>query len=159
LSQKRSKQTDIIGIVSFGFFLLLVGAIFATTPNLLSKISDFIRDFKPQEVAPNWQLPAPEHPLDHRVLYTAIYQFCLIFAIFQVFVLGARFMLRDSIDRKAGTISSLVFWFGASQIVSWLLNKTIDSWFVFVGWLIVLVGISIVIKNAIILATPLSRET
>lgn len=148
MNERRSKRTDIIGIVTFGFFLLLVGTIFVITPNLSDRVSDFLGDFEPRQVAPNWMLPAPQH--HHPVLYTAIFQFCLVFAVFQIFVLGVRFVLSDPIGRKAGTLSSIVFWFGASWIVSLLIEKTIE-WFRFVGLLIALIGVVIIIRNLIVL--------
>ena len=152
LSEKPHKKPDILGIVTFGFILLLVGMIFVITPNLVERISDFLQDFEIREIAPHWALIAPKSY--HPVLYTAIFQFCLAFAIFQVFVLVARFILRDPMDRVAGTISSIVFWFGASWIVNLLITKTV-GWFVFLGWLIALIGTSIIIKNAIVLMTKI----
>jgi len=145
-----------MGVVTLGFVLLLVGVIFVVTPNLVDKISDFFLDFELQEVAPNWQLPAPKTA--HPVLYTAILQFSLVFAIFQIAVLGARFILRDPIDRTAGTISSIVFWFGASLILNSLILETVE-WFLFLGLLIMLIGISIVVKNSIVLIAKIFRQT
>jgi len=156
LSERRRKRPDVIGIVTFGFFLLLVGAIFAVTPDLLDKISVFLNNFELREVAPHWMLPAPKS--FHLVLYTAIFQFCLTFAIFQILVLGARLILRDPIDRTAGTVSSIVFWFGASWVVSLLIDRTI-GWFVFSGLVIALIGLSIVIKNAIVLVSQILVKT
>ena len=156
MSKKRSKRTDVIGIVTFGFLLLLVGTIFAITPNLPDRISDFFKDFELREITPHWMLPAPKSY--HQVLYTAIFQFCLAFAFFQILVLGARFVLNDPIGSKAGTVSSLVFWFSASWAVSLLIAKTIE-WFRFFGLLITLIGISIVVKNAIVLMTQFFRKT
>ena len=151
MSKNRSKQPDFVGIASFGFFLLLVGAIFVVTPNLLDRISDFVSDFELQEVTSQWKLPAPVHVMNHVVLYNAIFQFCLVFALFQVAVLGVRFILRDSIDKIAGTVSSVVFWFGASWILNLLISEEISRWFVFVGWLIMFVGVSLIVKSAITL--------
>jgi len=156
LSEKQSRRPDIIGIVTLGFFLLLVGTIFVVTPNLPDKISNFFLDFELREMAPNWTLPAPKSA--HPVLYTAVFQFCLVFAFFQIFVLAARFILRDPIDKMAGTISSIVFWFGASWVVSLLINEPL-GWFVFVGLIITLIGISIIVKNAIVLTTQIFRKT
>lgn len=155
MSGQQTKRPDIIGIVTLGFFFLLVGTIFVVTPNLPDKISSFFLDFELREIAPNWMLPAPKS--HHLVLYTAIFQFCLAFAIFQICILGARFILRDPIDKKAGTISSLVFCFGAAWVVSLLMVKTI-GWFVFWGWLIALIGTSLVIKNAIVLMAQIFRQ-
>jgi len=156
LSEKRSKRPDVIGIVTLGFLLLLVGMIFAITPNLIDRISDFLRDFEIRELAPNWKLPTPKS--HHLLLYTAAFQFCLAFAIFQILVLAARFILRDPIDRISGTISSIVFWFGASWLVNLLITETIE-WFVFFGLLIALIGTSVIIKSVIGLIARILRKT
>ena len=149
LSRRQRGQMDVIGIATFGFFLLLVGVVLVITPGLPDRIYAFLNDFRLQPFAPNIYFPAPRS--NHPVLYTAISQFCLAFAVFQVFVLGARFVLKDTVDKKAGTVSSLIFWAGASWILS-SLAATIIGWFAFVGLLITLIGISIVAKSSIILA-------
>ena len=136
--------------------MLLVGMIFAVTPNLIDKISDFLLDFELREASPHWMLPAPKS--HHQVLYTAIFQFCLVFAFFQIFVLAARFILRDPIEKMAGTTSNIVFWFGTSWLVNSLIERT-TGWFVFVGLLIALIGVSIIVNNAIVLMVKIFSRT
>jgi len=148
LNRKQNQRTDVIGLLTLGFSLLLVGCIFAVTPNLIDRVSDFLQNFEIRDVMPNWKLPAPKS--SHPVLYTAIFQFCLTFAIFQVIVLGARLFLRDPFEKQAGTVSSIIFWFGASWIVSLLIAGAIE-WFDFLGLLIAFIGASIVIKNSMVL--------
>jgi len=148
MNRKHSEQKDFLGLVTLGFFLLLVGAIFAVTPNLSDRIYDFFKDLKFQEVYSDVYFPTPRS--DHPVLYNAVFQFCLAFAIFQLLVLGARFVLKESIDRKAGTFSSLLFWFGAAWTVNLLMSKAF-GWFAFLGWLVTLAGISLVVKSVITL--------
>lgn len=153
---RAREQTDILGIATFGLFLLLVGVIVAVTPDILDRAYDFFRDFRLRELAPNVYLPAPRS--DDMILYTAVFQFCLAFAILQVPILGARFILKDSVDRKAGTVSSLFFWFGAAWITNLLIAKDID-WFAFFGYLIALLGTSLIIKNAISLVAQALRKS
>lgn len=151
LSSERHRETDIIGVVTFGFFLMLVGVIFIVTPALIDRIREFLSDFRIREVAPNIFLPEPES--NHPVVYTAISQFCLAFGIFQVFVLGARFLLKDPVSKKAETISSLVFWTGASWVVSMLAAATI-TWSAFIAWLLILIGTSIIVRSSVVLVVP-----
>ena len=118
LAEKSSRKFNILGLASFGFFLILLGAIFATTPGLYNRAIDFFHDFHMQEVYPGvtFFAPSPNHP----VLYTAVFKFCLIFAIFQVVLMVARFMTRDTIGRKAETLTDVIFWFGAAAAVNML---------------------------------------
>ena len=146
MSERRSEGIDLLGIVSVGFFFVLIGAIFAVTPNLPSKIDNFVHDFQQAEVWPGTSFYAPAS--NHPVLYNALFQFCLIFAIFQVAILAMRFKLKESIGRKSGTFSGLFFWFGAATALN-LLNAGSIDWFIFLGWLIVLIGIVITVKSAI----------
>lgn len=143
---ERYGKIDLLSIASFGFFLVLVGAIFAITPDLPDRIYDFYHDFQLQEAYPGVSLPAPVS--NHPVLYGALFQFCFIFGIFQVVILVARFFLKESIKRKSGTFSGLFFWFGAAIALNLLKAENID-WFIFIGWIVVLVGIVIVVKSTI----------
>lgn len=151
---KKKQEIDHVGVLSFGFFLILAGVIFAITPNLLDRIHDFVGDFQLLKIASGIYIPTPKS--DHAVLYAVIFQFCLVFGIFQVFALFVRFILKDPVDKKASTFSSIIFWMGASWILSLLMLKKIE-WFVFLGLLITLVGISMVIRNALILITRIFR--
>jgi len=146
---ERYGKIDLLSIASFGFFLVLIGVIFAITPNLLDRIYDFFHDFRIQDAYPGISLPAPAS--NHPVLYGALFQLCLIFAIFQVVIMVGWIILKESIKRKSGTFSGLFFWFGVAIALNLLKAGSID-WFIFIGWLVVLVGTVIVVKSAISLA-------
>lgn len=155
--ERRSEKIDFLAIVSLGFFLLLVGMIFAATPDLPSKIYDFGRDFGRQLVYPGVYFYGPVSPVtSHTVVYNAAFQFCIGFAVFQVAILAARFALNESIGRKAGTFSGLFFWFGAATALWSLMAGSID-WFMFLGWLVVLIGVVIAVRCAIALVFWKSR--
>jgi hypothetical protein len=147
LSERR-ERTDILGLVNFGIFLVIIGIIFATTPNLVDRFADFFRDFHLQEVAPNVSLPVPG--LDHPVVFGAIYQFCLAFGIIQIPILAARFIIKDTIRRTANTAAGIIFWLGAAWSVSLIMAKSI-TWLNFVGYIIILIGIVVVVENIIVL--------
>ena len=68
----------------------------------------------------------------------------------------ARFILKDPIDKKAGAFSGLIFWLGSAYIINSLLEKNID-WSAFLGYLIVLIGITLVINNSIKLSVYFAR--
>lgn len=137
-------------MANFGLFLVLIGIIFATTPNLVDGVADFFRDFKLEQVAPNVFLPVLGK--DHPVVFGAVYQFCLYFGILQIPMLATRLILKDITRRTASTGTGIIFWLGAAWIVSILMTGQI-SWHVFVGYIIALVGICLVAENVIVLAT------
>jgi len=147
--ERRHEKPDILGFVSFGFFLMLVGVIWIITPNLWEEVRHFFEDFRlEEEVFPNVFLPAPESP--HPVVYTAIARFCFVFGLFQIFILVLRLVFREPVDKIAGTFSGMIFWLGAGFVANMLSAETI-KWFAFLGWIIVLVGLSLVIRSLVVL--------
>ena len=152
--ERRYEKQDIFGLVSFGFFLVLVGVIWIITPNLFEEVHNFFEDFKlKEEVFPNVFLPAPVH--HHPVVYTAIARFCFVFGLFQIFILVLRFVFREPVDKIAGTFSGMVFWLGAGFVANMLSAGTI-KWFAFLGWIIVLIGLSLVIRSLVVLLFELT---
>lgn len=151
--ERRREKRDILGLASFGFFLMLVGVIWIITPNLLEEVRDFFEDFKlEEEVFPNVFLPAPAS--SHPVVYTAVARFCFVFGLFQIFILVLRFIFREPVDKIAGTFSGMAFWLGAGFLANILSAETI-KWFVFLGWIIVLIGLSLVIRSLVVLLSEL----
>lgn len=150
--EKQHEKRDIVGLASFGFFLLLIGVIWIITPNISEQVVDFFGEFELREAFPNVFLPAPE---SHRpIVYTVFARFCFVFGLFQIFILVLRLVFRDPVDRVAGTVSGIVFWLGAGFISNMLSAKTIE-WFGFLGWLIVLIGLSLVVRSLVVLSYEL----
>lgn len=147
--ERRRRKGDILGLASFGFFLFLIGVLWVVTPNLFQEVVDFFKDFKlEEEIFPNIFLPAPED--SHPVVYTALARFCFVFGIFQIAILVLRFLFRDSVDRMAGTLSGMVFWLGVGFASNMLAAGDV-GWFVFLGWFIVVVGLSLVVRSLLVL--------
>jgi hypothetical protein len=150
----RKYRESIFSAISAGFFFILVGANFVTTPNLFDKILAFFSDFVLVGV-PNlgFSFPAPASPWTHSVLYSAVTQFSVIWGLFQIVILVLRFVVDSPFSKKAETASNLVFWLGASYLISTSLNEmtTVETWFVFWAEIIMLIGVSLIIR-AIILA-------
>lgn len=146
-------QEGLFTAISVGFGLLLVGTLFIITPNLLSKIVDFFKDFNLVDV-PNTNMifPAPGHPSIHSVVYQAAAQFSLALTVFQVVILALRFIIPSSLVKKSESVSSLVYWAGASFLIqSFLIDTTHVSfmdWFEFWSLIIVLAGVSILARAA-----------
>jgi len=118
-------------------------------PDLPAKVVEFFRDLEIQQLAPGFYFPAPRS--SHPVLYNAVMYVCLGMAGFELFALFVRFVSGDTVSRKAGTFSSLVFWAGAAWVLSLLVEGSI-SWLAFLGSLLTLVGVRIVLDALITIA-------
>lgn len=146
VEKRHARGSSWTGILTFGFFLLLVGSIWIATPNFTEEVTSFIEDFHLAKIGENIFFPAPAH--SHPVLFTAAMQFCFIFGAFQIIILALRFAFHESIDKKADTISGMAFWFSAGYFLNMLANDAI-GWFGFLAGLIICVGLSIVVSSMV----------
>jgi len=147
--ERQQKEQDKLGIASVGFFFFLIGVIWIITPSLSQKVIDFFNSFTfEKEIFLNVPFPAPTGA--HRVVYTALARFCFVFGLFQIVILVLRFFFREPLNRMAGTFSGIVFWLGAGFVSNLLAARAIE-WFGFLGWLIVLIGLSLVVRSLLIL--------
>ena len=149
--KRRSGGTDWLSLLSFGFFLILLGVFWTNNPGIEEKIIAFITDLHLENViekigGPNIVFPVPRNLYDHVELYAIARQFCLIQASFQIAMLALRFAFRESLNRKAMTISNIVFWFGEGFFLNMLANQAI-GWFGFLAGFIVIIGLSIVVSS------------
>jgi len=156
----RHRHRDgMLSAVAAGFFLILVGTLFVTNPDLPNKLINFFNNFELKQISnSNVYLPAPKDPGTFLLVYRTVEQFCLIWAVFLVAMLGARFILGSSARRKADGLGDVVFWFGAAYLVqTWLLNVT--KWFEFWALIIVLIGASMVVRGlSLVAAWQLHRK-
>ncbi len=146
-------QEGLFTAISVGFGLLLVGTLFIITPNLFGKIVDFFKDFKLIDVPhTNMIFPAPGHPNIHPVVYQAAGQFSIAVTALQVILLVLRFVIPSSLDKKSESVSSLVYWAGASFLFqTFLIDNspvTLTNWFEFWSLIIVLAGVSLLARAA-----------
>jgi hypothetical protein len=150
----RGYREGLLSALSAGFFFVLVGAIFVTTPNLLDKILAFFRDFDIVRV-PNTpiRLPAPASPRAHSGVYSALALFSFVWSLFQIVMLVLRFIANSPLSKKTETAGNLVFWLGANFLVRSFLSETTtrSAWFEFWTAIIMLLGVSMIVR-AIILA-------
>jgi hypothetical protein len=147
--RRRSRGTDWLGLLSFGFFVVILGTVWMLTPNLTDEAVDFAKDFHLQNVTSNIALPEPQN--NHPVLYTAAMQFCFLFGISQIVILVLRFALHDSLDKKAGDTSGIAFWFSAGYFPSLLAIGSI-GWFGFIAGIVISVGLAIIVSSLVKLA-------
>lgn len=146
VEKKRLKGMDWLGLLSFGFFLVLFGMIWALTPNLTEEARTFFNDFHLKNVTENITFPAPEH--SHPVVYAAAMQFCLVFGAFHIVLIALRLVLHQSLNEMSGTISGMVFWLSVGFFLSMLANETI-GWFGFLAGVIISVGLLIIVSSII----------
>jgi uncharacterized membrane protein YgdD (TMEM256/DUF423 family) len=137
-----------LGLLSFGFFLMLFALFFVIVPDYGNRVVEFFQDIKLREVASNVFLPAPQ--ATHSVVYETAMRFCTVFGLFQFFILALRLYFKSSVSRMAETISNIVFWLGVAYMFNLLLSETVE-WFPFIGGIIVVIGFSIVARSLITL--------
>jgi hypothetical protein len=133
--------------ISFGAFLIIIAVLYLRTPGLVSAVNAFVHDFRLVQVFQNfyWFMPSTNHPL----LYAAAEQFCYAFGLVHIAVLGLEIAKGSSMHRKARTSSSIVFWLGAGYILS-LQSQGALSWLSFIASLIILMGVSIVVRALVL---------
>lgn len=149
-----------ISAISAGFFLIMLGTIFLVIPNLIDGIIEFFMDFKITKVPNlNVSLLAPAHPNRHIKVYSASESFSFALGLFQIAILALRFALRSPLEKKAETLSNVIFWLGASFLTRNLLNEfaTLVTWFIFWATLIMLIGVSLVVRAFVLALGRLSR--
>lgn len=157
-------REGLFSALSVGFFFLLVGALFIMTPNLFDKIQAFLNGFTLKEAVPhlsNVFVPVPENPGGHMLVYTAAWQFSLIWGVFQIIILALRFVAGSPVRKKAQTAGNMVFWLGTAYLIDVLLtsallggSEPLENWFVFWAAIIMLIGVSLIVR-AVILAVHL----
>src|SRR4030043_2385532 len=133
-TSRRPRGADWLGFASFGFFVLLIGAVWVFTPGLAGAVQDFVLDFELQNVTSNISLPAPANVQAHTAVYMAVVEFCVAFGVFHVVVLLLRFAFHDHIDRKADAVSGIGFWFCAAYFMNLLYGGSI-------GWVSLIAGV------------------
>jgi hypothetical protein len=161
----RGHYEGILSAISIGFFLILIGSIFVTTPNLLNRIVTFLNDLGVVHVGnTNIYIPAPQHLGNHIDVYLAAREFSLVWGVFLIAMLGARFLFDSHLRRKAENIGDIVFWLGVTYLIQTFLvaptqTSIIDvtKWFEFWAAVVMFIGVSL-IARAIFLAAVRARN-
>jgi hypothetical protein len=148
---------SLISAISVGAVFILIGIVFVLAqPNSLwDSIVTFCNSFTSRSVpGTGTSLPAPTNPAAHAVLYTAAFQFCIGLGILQVILLALRLMIYSPIRKTAETFGHLVYWFGASYLITTYLNNTttISRWFMFWAGILVILGLSLIARAVVLLA-------
>lgn len=120
--------------------------IWIITPNFSSEVIEFAKNFHLEHLTEHVVLPSPKE--SHPVVYMAAMQFCLVFGAFQIAILVLRFIFHDTLDRKSGTISNIVFWFSTGFFLNMLANEP-TRWFGFLAGLIISIGLAVIASSVV----------
>ena len=139
-SRRQTRQNrlgeNIITAISIGTLLILIGGIYvATLPtSLFDEFTDLVGSFTTSQVGgTGLYLPVPEVPGSHAVFYNAAFQFCIGIALLQIVILLLRLMFQSSIGKTSETVGNLVFWFGASYLVTMFLKEGYDQLLIYLA--------------------------
>ena len=145
----------IVTVFSIITFLALAASVFSRTPGLSGKIWDFVGDFVIREI-PGLGLSflAPSAPGAHSVLYGAAASFSISWGIIQVFILGLRFFVNSPVSKKAEAFTDIILSVGVYYLIRSMLSGTVEisTWFSFWAFVILLIGVTLVIRGFIVLA-------
>lgn len=152
-AKDRRLSEGLITALAFGGFFIVLGVVFGLNPGIGSAFGNFFSDLT-GVTYPVFNgtvvLPAPEHPANHSIVYTAIFNFMLYIGILQIVILAARLLAHSAIKRIAETVGNVVFWLGgALAAYVYLMAGTIVGWFTFWPLLIILAGASLITQGVI----------
>jgi len=151
-------REGLLSAISAGFFLILAGILFVTTPNVIEKVTDFFQNLTTVQV-PHMAiyLPAPADPRAYLAIYSMVEQFAMIWGTFLVAILIARLVVYSPTRKRAQNLGDIVFWFGTTYLIQTLLLDT-TKWFEFWSAIVMLAGVSL-ITRAIFLAVVRTSHT
>lgn len=152
-AKDRTLSEGLITALAFGGFFVTLGVVFGLTPGIGNAVSNFFSDLT-GVTYPAFNgalvLPAPAHPANHPVVYTAVFNFMLSIGILQIVILAARLWVHSSIRRIAETVGNAIFWLGGALVAYvYLMAGTVSGWFTFWPSLIVLAGVSLITQGII----------
>ena len=160
----RKHREAVISGISAGFFFIVVGALFAIMPTLLDRIIAFLGDWDLVTI-PNLGIPwlAPVHPFNYSVVYLAAERFSFIWGVFQIVLLVLRLVLRSTVEKVSETVSNMIYWFGSGVFIRMFLLEFVrfptvtglTRWFVFWAAIIMLFGVTLIIRGIIRAAVPM----
>jgi hypothetical protein len=156
--RQRSHGEGVITAVAVGGFLIILGLVLTLTPDIAQKSNLYFGDLKQVSFpygspGSTVSLLAPANPADHSGFYTAVMNFALGIGILQILILALRLNMHSPIRRIAETVGNLVFWLGAAVLVNvFLVAGTLSGWFQFWGALLVLIGVSLIVRFLILFA-------
>jgi len=158
-------REGLLSAASAGVFLVLIGTLFMINPNLFDNITTYFNNFNVTQVNNSTiYLPSPiEPPKNSSVLaanqavYSAVEQFSLAWGIFLIILLAVRFVTYSPTRKKADNLGDIAFWLGTTYLTRTYLIDT-SKWFVYWSLIIVLIGISLIVRAVYLAAAWKSHK-
>lgn len=151
-----SYNEGLITALAVGGFFIILGVVFGLIPGVWQATNAFFKDITATQYqygSTTISLPAPANPAAHADFYSAVMYFCLGIGVLQIIILALRLMVHSRFRRVSETVGNLIFWFGAAVCVDlFLLAATLTGWFQFWSALILVIGISVIIRALLHLA-------
>lgn len=161
---RYSYNEGLITALSIGGFFIILGIVFGLTPGTWNAVSAFFNDLKVVNVSANvglanLNLPAPANPDSHANFYSAVFLFCVGIGVLNLVILALRLILHSPIRRISNSVGDIIFWFGAAASVSvFLMVGTLTGWYQFWSVLLLIIGVSLVVRGIIHLAAWRTRK-
>lgn len=159
---ERRHHDGMLSAVSIGFFLIVIGVLFVTTPNLSDSVVKFLSNFTTEQVGSTGiYIPVPQNLVNNGDVYMAVRQFSIIWGVFLIAMLGARFVFGSTVRRLSENVGDIVFWLGAAYLVqTFLVASTVDTtkWFEFWAAIIMLIGVSLIARGIFLAAARLRND-
>jgi hypothetical protein len=153
----------IITAIAIGGVFILLGLVVILTPNFGAKFGNFVSDFTFMYYpfgTGTISFPAPQNPAIHNDLFTAAMNFAIGIAILQIIILPMRIAFKSRLSRIAETVGNLVFWVGAALVANvYLLAGTVEGWFQFWAYLIILAGVSLIVRGVVQFSRGFGRRS
>jgi hypothetical protein len=100
--------------------------------------------------------PAPQNLAEHSTIYSTAEQFSIVWSIFLIALLAARFLTHSPKRKKADNLGDIVFWLGAAYFIqTMLIDSTrldFSGWFGFWATIIMLIGVSLIARAIFLVA-------
>lgn len=157
-ARHKSPNEGLITALAIGGVFIILGLVFALTPDIPHKTNVFFSDLTTATYpfggpGSTISLLAPAHPAEHTAFYTAVVNFLLGVGILQIVILALRFYVKSPVRRIAETVGNLIFWLGAAVLANvLLLAGTLNGWFQFWSAIIMLIGVSLIVRFFVNLA-------
>jgi hypothetical protein len=151
--ERASHEGLITAIVVGGFFILL--GVVLLSPGFSDNARAFFDDFT-GNVYPfasgSIVVPYPAHPEVHIAFFNACLEFAAGVTLLQIIILPLRLVFKSPLRRISETVGNLVFWVGTVFVgYVFLLGGTVDAWFTFWAYLIMLAGIGLITRGTVYL--------
>jgi hypothetical protein len=160
--RERALHEGLITAIAFGGFFILLGVVMLS-PGFSDNARAFFDDFTSHSypfASGTIVVPYPAHPEDHLAFFTACIEFATGIALLQIIILPLRLAFKSPLKRISETVGNLVFWVGAVIVgYIFLLAGTVDAWFTFWAYIIILVGIGLIARGTVYFSSSFSYKS